>query len=167
MITIVKTAKPPEDPLSRFEEIPEEQAPWAEEPAETEPVEQAEPIEPEPVQDPAFKVEPKPAVQPVDPASIAEEVPPPSTDLDTINADPDPGKKIYVSIRDNLPLKITYTTLPRKENPSGSTTNRVVDPDFVYWAGTNRNVMVAWCRLRGDWRAFAVDGIREAEVLPY
>lgn len=170
MITIVRTAKP-DDPLSRFEEIPEGQDPWSEE--ATEPAPAPEPPDPEPAQaepqvDPAFKVEPEPAVQPIDPATIAEEVPPPTNDVDEMNATiKDPGQKIYASIEKDLPLEITYTTLPRKENPAGSTTIRVVDPDFVYWAGTQREILVAWCRLRSDWRAFAVSGIRDAEILPY
>lgn len=159
MMTIVsntlRTAQPA-DPFSRFEEVPEGAEPWSENPGEPTPPESAPPPE-----EPAFKVEPGPDVEPMDPAMIAEEIPEPTTDIDEMNADPtvSNGQKIYAAITRGIGLKITYTTLPREDNPGGSTTIRVVDPSFVYWAGTNRDILVAWCRLRDDWRQFAVEQI--------
>jgi len=165
MMTIVSAAlrtAQPVDPLSRFEEIPEGKDPWSENPAQEEPTPLQMPEQEAPPSEPTFKVEPAPPIEPMDPSAVAEEVPPPMSDIDEMNAKLTTGQKIYESITRGLPLKITYTTLPRDDNPAGSTTIRVVEPSFVYWAGTSRDILVAWCRLRGDWRAFAVDNIGKA-----
>jgi predicted DNA-binding transcriptional regulator YafY len=43
--------------------------------------------------------------------------------------------------------------------------DRVVVPDYVYWAGTDRHIMVAWDFNVDDWRAFAVDNIQAADLV--
>lgn len=65
-------------------------------------------------------------------------------------------EKIRNSLANGLPLRIVYTSL------GGYTTERTVHPDYVYFAGTMRHVLVAWDELRNDWRAFIVDRIRNA-----
>lgn len=67
--------------------------------------------------------------------------------------------KIWKAMEENLPLRITYTAIE-----TNYTTERSVAPIEVYWAGTHRHIMVAWCYLRNDWRAFAVDMISKADI---
>lgn len=85
------------------------------------------------------------------------EVPPPPEAANP-NAGLDVRGRIWRSMSGGDPLRIVYTSL------AGLTTERTVHPDYVYWAGTGRHVMVAWDDMRNDWRAFIVDRIRDALV---
>lgn len=98
--------------------------------------------EPEPAVDPGVEHEEYEAEEPVDPT-------------ENMNV----RGKIWYAMENNLPLRIIYTALE-----SGLVTERSVAPIEVYWAGTHRHIMVAWCYLRNDWRAFAIDRISEAEI---
>ncbi len=66
--------------------------------------------------------------------------------------------QIWKAMSENLPLRIVYTSL------KGLTTERTVFPDYIYWAGTHRHVMVSWDSSKNDWRAFIVDRIRKAKI---
>lgn len=65
---------------------------------------------------------------------------------------------IWSSLESGNPLRIAYTTL------DGWPSERTVHPDYVYWAGTQRHVLVGWDELRDDWRAFVIGRIGEAKV---
>ena len=65
---------------------------------------------------------------------------------------------IWSSLDSGNPLRIAYTTL------EGWPSERTVHPDYVYWAGTHRHVLVGWDELRNDWRAFIIGRIGEAKV---
>ncbi len=79
--------------------------------------------------------------------------------LDEANKKLDVREKIWYSLNNpGVPLRIIYTSL------GNFTTERTVEPDYVYWAGTHRHVLVAWCRMRNDWRAFIVDRITKAKL---
>jgi len=110
----------------------------------------------------SFGKEPK--VTPEDPAKLFEEVATPETPIEELNRRYQVREKIWHSLNKSLPLKITYTTLD-DEFGKKSTTLRVVRPDYVYWAGTNRHILVAWCDLRNAWRAFSVDNISKADLI--
>lgn len=81
-----------------------------------------------------------------------EDVEEPEGPLDKVNKG-DIRTKIFYAMTHNLQLRIVYTTL------AGTKTERTVEPDYVYWAGTHRHVLIAWDHLRSDWRAFVVDRI--------
>lgn len=112
-----------------------------------------------------FGEEPE-GVVPEDPAKIFEEVKAPESPLEEMNRrlKNDVRAKIWTSLNNTIPLKIVYQTLA-DDGGSSSRTERVVRPDYVYWAGTNRHILVAWCDLRNDWRAFAVDNIATADLI--
>lgn len=103
------------------------------------------------------------APQGYDPAGMEYELvqPPPSKwekENETLNV----PSKIWFSMGNNeeheqIPLRILYTTI------KGHTTERTVHPDHVHWA-RGHSIMVAWCDLRGDWRAFIVDRISKAKL---
>ncbi len=65
---------------------------------------------------------------------------------------------IWKAMSNNLPLRMVYTSI------KGLTTERTVYPDYIYWAGTNRHIMVSWDTSKNDWRAFVVDRIRKAKI---
>jgi hypothetical protein len=109
--------------------------------------------------------------EPVDPATMFEEVFPKQTPLEEKNRRLGIREKIFEALntfdpvtRGTLPLKIQYKTLP-DEFGGSSVTDRTVSPDHVYWADTGRHVLVAWCHLKNGWRAFAVDNILDATLL--
>jgi hypothetical protein len=85
------------------------------------------------------------------------EAPPPPTPPDP-NEGFDIRGRIWKAMSGDGPLGIVYNSL------AGLTTERTVHPDYVYWAGTRRHVMVAWDDLRNDWRAFIVDRIMDARL---
>lgn len=92
---------------------------------------------------------------PVNPSELlGDEVVMPTTPIEDANDELNVPQKIYYSLYNSVPLRITYTTLD-----GGSMSERTIHPDHVYWAGTNRHILVAWDELRGDWRAFAVNNI--------
>lgn len=66
-------------------------------------------------------------------------------------------EKVWLSTNKNVPLRIVYTTL------RGQTTERTVFPDHVHYA-KGHAILVAWCQLRNDWRAFIVDRISQAKL---
>jgi hypothetical protein len=103
---------------------------------------------------------------PQDPSKLFQEVKAPETQVEELNRryKNKVREKIWHSLNSSIPLKITYQTLSDEFGRS-STTQRVIRPDYVYWAGTNRHILVAWCDLRNDWRAFAVDNIAVAELI--
>lgn len=90
---------------------------------------------------------------------VGEEVEIPTTPIEDANATLDIRGKIFYSLNNSTPMRISYTTID-----GGSVTDRTIHPDYVYWAGTNRHILVAWDELRGDWRAFAVNNITLAEL---
>lgn len=94
---------------------------------------------------------------PLDPSQfIGSEIPIPKTEEEKANEVLDLREKIFYSLNNGIPMKITYRTLDGK-----NVTDRIIHPDYVYWAGTNRHILVAWDELKNDWRAFAVDNINE------
>lgn len=100
------------------------------------------------------------------PASGKIPVPPENILGEEFMAPPDPREAMSVrelvveSLNTAVPLRISYLTL---DGMHGS--ERTVHPDYVYWSGTNRHVLVAWDELRNDWRAFAIDNIRYAKLM--
>lgn len=102
--------------------------------------------------------------QPVDPAKLFEEQIPPETPLEKANRQLTVRQKIWEALNKADPLKIQYTTLPDDRGMSVPI-ERVVSPDYVYWAGTNRHIMVGWDHTVDDWRAFAVDNINGADLV--
>jgi hypothetical protein len=114
---------------------------------------------------PQDKVSPPGPGVPEDPAKMFEEVIPPETPVQEKNRIMDVRQKVAFSLGNNIPIKITYTTLPKQDNAAGSTTQRVIVPDYVYWAGTGRHVVVAWDNSKNDWRAFALERINGADLL--
>lgn len=105
------------------------------------------------------KIEPLPEEKPqADPSEMFEEViykdEPPDVKEEQLSV----REKIHRSLNFMLPLRILYTSL------AGLTTERTVHPDYVYWAGTRRHILVAWDEMKNDWRAFVVDRIREAKL---
>lgn len=57
-------------------------------------------------------------------------------------------------------IKITYQTVNNEE-----TTQRIVEPFATYCLGKDNWLLVAWCRLREDFRNFRIDKILQLEVL--
>lgn len=57
-------------------------------------------------------------------------------------------------------VKITYQTVNNEE-----TTQRVIEPFATYCLGKDNWLLLAWCRLREDFRNFRFDKIRQLEVL--
>lgn len=107
---------------------------------------------------------PKPEeVEPADPASLFDEVLPPGTPMEERNKKFSIREKIWYSLNTGAPLDMVYETLPDRMKRTFTST-RTVEPDYVYWAGTNRHIMVSWDHLRNDWRAFAVDRIKDAKL---
>jgi hypothetical protein len=103
------------------------------------------------------KIEPGKVV-PEDPAQMFEEVSPEEPDKKSI------AQKVWEAINDpSKILRITYKTLP-DEMGRTATTVRNVSPDYVWKAGTNNWLLVAWCHLKNDWRRFVVDNILQAEL---
>lgn len=102
-------------------------------------------------------------VKPVDPATLFDEVLPPDTPVEERNKKFSIREKIWYALNTGTPLNITYETIPDRMKRTFTST-RTVEPDYVYWAGTNRHIMVSWDHLRNDWRAFAVDRIRDAKL---
>jgi hypothetical protein len=105
------------------------------------------------------KIEPMPDKKPqADPSEMFEEViykdEPPAVKEEQLSV----REKIHRSLNFMLPLRILYTSL------AGLTTERTVHPDYVYWAGTRRHILVAWDEMKNDWRAFVVDRIRDAKL---
>jgi hypothetical protein len=142
-------------------------------PAITAPVDAggAEPMAPAPGRLPSMVGEPPEKIEapgpgtPEDPAKLFEEVMPPDTPMQEKNRIMDVRQKVAFSLGSGTPLRITYTTLPKSDNAAGSTTQRVITPDYVYWAGTGRHVVVAWDDSKNDWRAFALERINGADLL--
>jgi hypothetical protein len=101
-----------------------------------------------------------PGKQPeVNPEESFDELKGEPSPLDEANKNLSVREKIWYSLNNpGTPLRIVYTSL------AGYTTERTVEPDYVYWAGTRRHVLVAWCRMRNDWRAFIVDRITKAKL---
>jgi len=108
----------------------------------------------------------EPEVIPEDPAKMFEEVKAPESPIEEMNRrlKNDVRAKIWQSLNGAIPLKIVYQTL-RDDMGGSSTSERVIRPDYVFWAGTNRHILVAWCELRNAWRAFAVDNIAQADLI--
>lgn len=100
---------------------------------------------------------------PVDPATLFDEVLPPDTPMEERNRQFNIREKLWYSLNNRTPMTITYETLPDRMSRTFVST-RMIEPDYVYWAGTNRHILVAWDHLRNDWRAFVVDRIREANL---
>jgi len=111
------------------------------------------------------KISPFYEKQPEDPATMFEEVVAEESPLEQKNREWDVRAKLFHSMTNNSPVRISYTTLPKDDNPAGSTTIRTVIPDYVYWASTGRHVLVAWDYLKSDWRAFAVERIDQASLV--
>ena len=109
-----------------------------------------------------IKIKPEDA-EPVDPASLFDEVLPPDTPMEERNQKFNVREKIYYSLNTGTPLNITYETLPDRMSRTFVST-RTIEPDYVYWAGTNRHILVAWDHLRNGWRAFVVDRIQQAKL---
>jgi len=103
-------------------------------------------------------------VTPEDPSKLFEEVPTPETPTEEMNRRLSVREKIWRSLNTASPMSIKYQTLADDLGRT-AVTNRIVRPDYVYWAGTNRHILVAWCNLRNDWRAFAVDNILAADLI--
>ena len=108
-----------------------------------------------------FAPSPETENTPVDPGSlVGDEEDIPKTSIEKANDSLDTREKIFYSLNNGTPLRIQYKTL------DGSVTSeRTVHPDYVYWAGTNRHILVAWDELRNDWRAFSVDNIQRSKLL--
>ena len=104
---------------------------------------------------------------PFEPAMEFEEQPKPPSRFEEENKNLGIPDKIWVAIDNDVPLKIEYTTL------KGTRSSRTVWPKYVHWAGGHR-LLVAWCEMVGDWRAFIVNtpdstptagGITSAELV--
>lgn len=93
-----------------------------------------------------------------DPTAEYEQVVEQESELDKLNQTLSIPEKVDVAVRERQPLRIIYTTL------AGHTTERTVDPDYRHVAMTGHDVLVAWCRLRNDWRGFIVERIRAAKL---
>lgn len=102
-------------------------------------------------------------VEPVDPSSLFEEVLPSDTPEEERNKKFSVREKIWYALNTGTPLGMVYETLPDRMRRTFVST-RTVEPDYVYWAGTGRHILVAWDHLRNDWRAFVVDRIRDAKI---
>lgn len=103
-------------------------------------------------------------VETVDPAEMFEEVVREETPLEEQNRKLNIREKIFESLNTGTPLHIRYRTLADELGKS-SMTERTVEPDYVYWPGTNRHLLMALDHLRGDWRSFAVDNILQADLV--
>jgi predicted DNA-binding transcriptional regulator YafY len=57
-------------------------------------------------------------------------------------------------------VKITYQTIDNQE-----TTQRIIEPFATYTLGKDNWLLVAWCRLRNDFRNFRIDKISQIDVL--
>jgi hypothetical protein len=104
---------------------------------------------------------PEPGTTPEPPSSLlGEEMAVAPTPIEEMNETMDPRELIVQSLYMAMPLRISYITLDGTYE-----SERTVRPDYVYYAGTNRHILVAWDELRNDWRAFAVDNISQAKLL--
>lgn len=118
------------------------------------------PSSPEAVK-PLTEIPPPPGAEeaPVEPEKSFEEVEEEQSEIDKKNETLSVREKIWYALdHPGTPLRIVYTSL------GSFTTERTVEPAYVYWAGTHRHVLVAWCELRNDWRAFIVDRITQAKL---
>jgi hypothetical protein len=93
-------------------------------------------------------------------ALLGDEVPMPTSPLDELNRKLSVREMIFYSLNNGSPLRIKYTTLDGLGR-----SERTILPDYVYWAGTNRHILVAWDEMNNDWRAFAVDNINMALLM--
>lgn len=66
--------------------------------------------------------------------------------------------KLQFALTNHILVKIEYT------NDSGKTTDRLVEPFALL--STENWLLVAWCRLRVDFRYFRLDRINKMEMLP-
>ncbi len=153
-----------------------EQAPPVGQPATKEDFRAPSPPPPPPVEDieePGFEIKPTTDFSflpfaptpdgniPINPQQfIGEDIEIPTTPIEDANETLGIREKIFYSLNNATPLKISYTTID-----GGSTTDRTIHPDYVYWAGTNRHILVAWDKSKNDWRAFAVDNINLADLV--
>jgi predicted DNA-binding transcriptional regulator YafY len=103
------------------------------------------------------------------PSEEFEEIIDVPSELDKLNQRLSIQQKISLSLADQFPLRIIYTTL------KGHTTERTVEPDYVHQAMTGNQILVAWDHLsfttpfgtapsRGDWRGFILNRIRGAKL---
>jgi predicted DNA-binding transcriptional regulator YafY len=66
--------------------------------------------------------------------------------------------QVQYALTNFYPLKIDYT------NESNKTTNRIIEP-FALISTTENWLLIAWCRLRNEFRYFRLDRITKMEVL--
>lgn len=107
---------------------------------------------------------PKPReITPISPEEVlmGQEIPMPMGEIERMNAELSVRQKIVHGLLNGIPLRIRYITLDGM-----SQTERTVHPDYVYWAGTGRHILVAMDEMSGDWRAFAVSNIEMANLEP-
>lgn len=69
--------------------------------------------------------------------------------------------EIQAALTNQLPLEIDYI----KEQAT-SCTQRIVEPFAIYHNTAEHWVLIAWCRLRNDFRSFRVDRITRLATLP-
>jgi len=102
-------------------------------------------------------------ITPISPEEVlmGQEVPIPMGDIERMNAELSVRQKIVHGLLNGIPLRIRYLTLDGM-----SQTERTIYPDYVYWAGTGRHILVAMDEMSGDWRAFAVSNIEVADLEP-
>lgn len=104
---------------------------------------------------------PIPEAMPENPAVLlGDEIPMPVSTLENANQNLSVREMIFYSLNNDTPLRIKYTTLDGMIR-----SERTIHPDYVYWAGTNRHILVAWDEMNNDWRAFAVDNIEKALLM--
>ena len=101
---------------------------------------------------------PQPPPEPVLGDEFEQVAPLPDQKEKIARTEPEIRMAIWSSMESGNPLRIGYTTL------DGWPSERTVHPDYVYWAGTRRHVLVGWDELRNDWRAFVIGNISEAKV---
>ena len=100
---------------------------------------------------------------PVDPSTLVDvgtEVEIPTTPIEDANQSLNVREMIFYSLNNSTPMRIAYTTLY-----GGTNIERTIHPDYVYWSGTNRHILVAWDEEQADWRAFSVDNINAAKLM--
>lgn len=159
----IKPQKQPDDaslPIIADEDPAEEQPqPQVIQPPEVAPQEpETAPVLPTgPEPEPAGEL-PQSEEQPFDPSTEFEKVIEQPSELDQLNSTMTIEEKVDMAIRERNPLRIIYTTI------KGHTTERTVDPDYRHVSMTGNDVLVAWCRLRNDWRGFIVNRIRAAKL---